>query len=392
MAESSRFARSIATPLLYAGLLVVHSASDVRRYLGGEVQALYVGGVLAVVLLLWFRGRWLARWLDERHALAATVTLIIVLALFFAITYPLANSGLLGPGSDRDEGLQLAVERLLAGGYPYDIRTYLNKPTLLLPGSLLLSVPFVALGNGATQFILWLSLLAIVLRRFLFNPTTTLLAIGTPFLLAPGLLQEIATGSNLWDNGLVVLVAMLLFLGSREGRARTITSLLLGFALATRPNFVLLAPLIASAAAARWGRGTALSATAGALSIAGLLVMGFWVAAPARFTPVGAAGKLAFFDPVLANSTLWITAATALLAVLLALRPIRDDLALLWRSTLVVAFPVLLGVALTFAWGYTSFAYGARYGGLYIFFASVTYWLAWRKKEDAIAPEGDRVG
>src|SRR2546426_7380654 len=63
------------------------------------------------------------------------------LALFIVL-YPMADSGLLGPGSDRDDALNVALQTLLVGHYPYGATTYLGNPPTPMPGALILALPF----------------------------------------------------------------------------------------------------------------------------------------------------------------------------------------------------------------------------------------------------------
>ena len=61
-----------------------------------------------------------------------------------------------GKGSDADDALNLAVNELLHGRYPFYARTYLDNPVANLPGTIFLAVPFALLGNSAYQNFFWL--------------------------------------------------------------------------------------------------------------------------------------------------------------------------------------------------------------------------------------------
>ena len=94
-------------------------------------------------------GRLLTERLTRRRALASGATAGLGLAALSLVGC--------GGGSDSDDALNLATRALLHGEYPYRIRTYLGSPATYLPGSLLLAVPFVLLGNAAYQDLFWLA-------------------------------------------------------------------------------------------------------------------------------------------------------------------------------------------------------------------------------------------
>src|SRR6266550_3138545 len=56
------------------------------------------------------------------------LALMLMAALLFAVFFPIAKSGVLGPGSDRDDALNVALRALLHGSYPYYAETYLGNP------------------------------------------------------------------------------------------------------------------------------------------------------------------------------------------------------------------------------------------------------------------------
>jgi len=104
------------------------------------------------------------RRLDAEPAEPTSARLVLLMTLLliaaFIVLYPVARSGLFGPGSDRDDALNVALQALLSGHYPYYAQTYLGNPPTPMPGALLLALPFFALGTSAWQNLFWLPVFA----------------------------------------------------------------------------------------------------------------------------------------------------------------------------------------------------------------------------------------
>ncbi len=180
--------RRVLPLLLFAVAIIISSANILTRYVGGPTLLLYS---LAVIVGLWTLERWglpLLQRLPYRAATAMVASVVIGVTVILLVLYPLANSGRLGPGSDRDEALDQATTSLLRGEYPYYQVTYLNNPITPLPGALLLAAPFVALtGSSIGQIPVWLAIFMLVLRRWLFDDRLLLLLLLSFFVLAPKL-------------------------------------------------------------------------------------------------------------------------------------------------------------------------------------------------------------
>src|SRR5262245_47016902 len=117
---ANRQALPIGALLTLAFSLIVPSIGAVQKYTGLAGLAAYVVIVL-VALFVGYRyviRRVLAAF-SERAAIGYAVTIWLVLLVAFAVVYPIANAGVVGGGTDRDEALNIAVRELLAGRYPY---------------------------------------------------------------------------------------------------------------------------------------------------------------------------------------------------------------------------------------------------------------------------------
>lgn len=375
----TRFAATPLLPLSYALCLILSSANALEKYVRGPSLYLYMAVVIGAVFALWRYGDALVQRLSERQALALTVLLLLGLAALFAVGYPLANADILGPGSDRDEAIQIATSRLLVGEYPYYAKTYLDNPISPMPGSLLLSIPFVLLGNGALQIFFWLVVFLIAVRATLLDSRQTLLMFAMLLVLAPKVPHELVTGSDFIANALYVLVAILWLAESirRPALAPLVAAaIFLGVALSSRANFLFLLPLIyvALAQRGRWRRATAALALAGTIFM--IITVPFWLYDPAGFSPLTTARKVNLFDALLPYSSLLVPALMALAAVALAWQHrTTSSYPRLFRDCAIVqAIPVLYGVLLpSLVYQRLILAFGTRYGMAFLFFAALAF-------------------
>jgi hypothetical protein len=251
-----------------------------------------------------------------------------VLALAFAALYPLANSGRIGPGSDRDDALNIGVAELAAGHYPYYARTYLGAPLTPLPGALALAAPFYVLGNAAYQNVFWIAAFGWLLASASGSwRVATALVFGV-LLGSPELLREFVTGGDLGANAIYVLVfAQLLVWALRrpDGPAwrRGLAALAFGVALASRPNWALLVPLVlaASARPGRW-RAATLYVSMSVIAAAAL-TLPFYLYDPRGFSPLHVAGFIGYVDEYIPHGSHAVYALTVAAALALAVRQYR---------------------------------------------------------------------
>src|SRR6185503_273516 len=104
----------------FALSLIVPSTVVVDKDLGATGVAGYV--LVGIPLLYRFHQTQftsLTRALSDRGAAVLSIALVLALAGAFSVGYPLANSGLYGSGSDRDEHINIGAAELLHARYPY---------------------------------------------------------------------------------------------------------------------------------------------------------------------------------------------------------------------------------------------------------------------------------
>ena len=368
----------------FAGSLFVPSTAIIQRYLGLAGVAAYLLVASAVLILL----------VRYRHALAkrasritgsqvlwlATLTLLLVLVAFLVI-YPIADSGVVGGGSDTDDALDSATTELLHGGYPYYTRTYLGNPTSQLPGAIILAVPFVLLGDSAYQNFFWLILFFAAMKCCFRDSRTALLLVWAIFALAPVILYELLVGSDYIANSLYVLLAVLWMAWAvpQQGLAgwkKVLPAAFLGVALSSRANFLVVLPIVYAAMVKNAGWKSVTRCAAITIVTFLLVTVPFYLFDPQGFSPLHTAGKLGQFDPVLPYAGLVIPLATAAVAVIVAfLQPAGPGLDRLLRDcTIALAFPVLCGIVLrSVRIGGAGFSF-ASYGTFFLFFGAVAFW------------------
>jgi hypothetical protein len=369
--------------------IVIPSTGVVWKYLGYPGIVAYAAAASLLIIMgrraLFDR---LSRWLAGRDLWVAAVSFVLLCGLVVAV-YPLANSGAIGGGSDRDDMVNVAAGDLLRGNYPYYRTTYLGNPISLLPGALILATPFVLLGIGAYQNLFWLIVFFLTLRACLKEHSRALLLIWLALALSPIALNELVTGSDLLTNTLYVFVFLvwLVIAVSRSDRPwwiRLAAAILLGIGLSSRANFVFLLPLAFAVMARTAGWRPALLYTGATCLALGVVTLPFYLYDPSRFTPLTTQDKFVQFEALLPNLWLIVPGATALLALGLALRAGSFDLwDLLQRCTVVLAFPVLCAILLgSVSAGKPDFRF-AFYGVAFLFFGAAGFWQGTTAQPDA---------
>jgi hypothetical protein len=346
--------------------LTIPSLREVHKYSGWSGVAIYLG-IVATVLGLASRFELAARF--ARHvslrqaSWLAMATLLGVTALFVAI-YPIAQSLTLGPGSDSDDSVNLAVTELLHGRYPYYAHTYLHNAVHEMPGMLALSTPFVLLGNSAYMNLFWLAVFFAILARQLEDTGRALLTLWMILALCPAVMQQIVTGGDSLTNGIFVAVSLWLLVHAESPGSRTAAAVLLGLALSSRANFLLAIPtaFLYVARKSGWPRAVYDLGIAAITFLA--VTLPFYLHDPAQFTPLEVADRLTRFNEMAPYLGEMIGIAALLLALWLGW---RSDL-LFPSCALVQGFLVVTGTLLSRDLEY------AAYGVFSLSFAMLYPW------------------
>jgi hypothetical protein len=235
------------------------------------------------------------RWTATADRLLPFLVLATILA--FAVLYPIANSAVVGLGSDRDDALDAALRELLHGSYPYYARTYLGNTPRPAPGSLLLALPFFLIGASALQNLFWLPAFLYYSRYLLFCDPLLSLAFYSIFLLGcPGALQDFVTGGDYLVNAIYVAVAVALVAHVHERPGSRLTRwptyVFLAVAVSSRFIYGLAMPVLAVFVGQRDGLRAAIE-FACFTSLLILVINGpFYAYDPANFVPLALGEKL----------------------------------------------------------------------------------------------------
>jgi hypothetical protein len=342
-------------PAVVLGLVFAFSSSGLIQKYGG-IPGL-VGFAIGAVLLMTAAGFFLGRRHDSIDrlfpSLAAAALVILLLLLLFL--HPIEDGRGAGKSSDRDEGLELAVGRLLRGENPYYGPTAEAGPLSLLPGAILLAVPFVRLGHVGLQNIFWLVVFVVVAAQFLRSRAKALSLAVLSLALSPSAVFELVSAGDMIANGAYVAcflgAAAWVWTRDEHGLApKLLTAALLGIGLASRANFILLLPLFAACVWRSSGFGKALFASLLAGGVWMATVLPFYLWDPSAFTPLLSRGKLAVTESVLPWADEAILTSSAVLAAGLALRGVLVGKAFahphLFRAAALVTLAPMIGVVI----------------------------------------------
>jgi hypothetical protein len=272
------------------------SVGQLVKYLGnwGMIAAAGAGYCALIVLFKWsHQNRWKS-WTTLCARVAAVM--MILVTILFATFYPIAKSGVFGAGSDRDDALDVALEALVRGSYPYYALTYLGNPPTPGPGALLLALPFFLLGTSALQNLFWLPFFLYYCLSYFFNDRTLAIVFFSVFILGcPGALQDFVTGGDYLVNAIYVGIAVDLVAHAYElpsSGKRWSACALLAMAISSRVVYLAVVPVLA---AFLWQR-RGLRAVAEVTGIIALIVFAinapFYAHDPGHFAPLTLSRKL----------------------------------------------------------------------------------------------------
>jgi len=366
--------------LILAILLAFPSTGFIQKIAGLWGVAGYVVAVVAVVFLTAALTRQFSPFL-HRHFKGLASFIIVGLGTSFIILHPFEDKRGPGKSSDRDEGLEMAVNRLYKGETPYYPSNKIAGPLSILPGSILLSAPFVALGNPGYQNVFWLAAFLMTAGSFLRDKAAALWVLVVPIGISTSAQYEFISGGDLIANGIFVALVLLFTLNIWENPSspqwqRWLACIVLGVCLASRINFLLLLPLFG---AAMWKESGFKSAILGSLLVVATSIsisLPFYLHDPSGFTPLGSRNKIAFADQILPWASTVIIGITILTSSLAALwlliqRSRNSKIAFFRCCTLVTITPMICAVLVS-SWvnGYLDFGIMKdRFGIMFVFFA-----------------------
>ncbi|MEJ2866401.1 hypothetical protein WCD74_01405 [Actinomycetospora sp. OC33-EN08] len=229
--------------LAFASIIIAVSIGTIAKNASPLIATGYALTLLVLAVVLYFH---IVAWVEKHPKsidIIAFLAIVILVIAFFTAFDP-THSSSLGAGADRSDALNVALDRLLQGQYPYYGRTYMGNEITPLPGSLLLATPFFILGDAAFQNVVWIPAFLVALNaggRLRAAPTVVWI---TAVLGCAATVREHLVGDDLFVKGVYVLAAILLVL---RVSARTTywlplvaASIALGVTLCSRPHFILM--------------------------------------------------------------------------------------------------------------------------------------------------------
>ena len=409
---NERIGRSAGWCLAILGLcLFFPSSAKVQRFLGMAWVPVYLLGVGAALVIGY---RYLLAkcisWLSAKTVWVLAVSTLLLIVAGFVVIYPVANSGRVGGGSDREEAVNAGVSEILHGRYPYYARTEVavhpagedwvyRGPLSQMPGELFFAVPFVLLGNSAYQNFFWLAVLFLTLRWFFGDGRDALLLVWVAVFLSPVCLHEAMSGGDLLANSIWVFVITVIFVrivpdARMAAGAKTVVAVLLGMALSSRINFLLIGPLVLSMLVQTSGWKTAVRYMAVVAAAFLAVTLPFYFYDPENFTPLWLIrtriGQYSPILPPLAQS--FVSGSYGVLAIALSFMKMdRRGVRLFAGCAIVLAWPVLAEVVLTSIMaGCLDLERRAWYGLSSLFFGVMACWIVLPRAGDASAPKGEQ--
>jgi hypothetical protein len=223
------------------------SWAPIYKYLThGKATAAMLLGILFIALGM----HWLDRLNQQQRQISVGwfVLLFLILTAAFAVLYPLSMKHTLNVGSDREDALRIELNAVHHHQYPYDAHTFLGNPPTPLPGAMLLTAPFFALGHIAWQNFLWFALFFVFTICFFRHLATALFFLAVFLLLTPEDLSDFTSGGDYLTNFFYLAIAVALFIRSLDLAfyACIPAALFVGVTLSSRIIYaVILIPLLA---------------------------------------------------------------------------------------------------------------------------------------------------
>lgn len=189
---------------------------------------------------------------DVSRVAAALAAGWIFAACGYFILHPLSERHVFGPGSDRENAIELACRAFLSGAFPYHQLTFLHHPITPMPGALLLAAPFYLAHHIGVENLAWLAAF-LAWCHWIFARSWWAAWFAFVFVLfSPCIMQDVVTGGDFFTNFAYIVVLFSLVArsltrpstNSKPNWTAWLWPLLLGVALSSRPIYSLLYPCL----------------------------------------------------------------------------------------------------------------------------------------------------
>jgi hypothetical protein len=275
------------------------SAGQIHKYLHGKAPVVCLVGVVGIAIVLALTRTVQSR-LKGQISWAWLAVFFVLIASIYLVVYPITLRHLFGVGSDSENAILTADTQLLQHHFPYYHRTYLGTPITPMPGSLLLSLPFLFLGRVSYQSLFWLGVLILFCAGYFRFRVTALAFLAIMILGDVGVLDEIVVGADYALNAIYLAIAVWWLVRAHEKETRLqiwLATVFLGIALSSRAVYAVIPPLLFAYLLQRKGLRTALQSVGGSAFIALAITLPFYFYDPQHFTPLHIVGKLNFLSP-----------------------------------------------------------------------------------------------
>jgi hypothetical protein len=280
--------------LIYA-CWITCSVGQLMKYFHSAAVVLILAGAIAIALVLALARRMQLRSAGSLHWGWFAAYLGLLTALYLVL-YPIANQHIVGVGSDRENALVVADRQMVHLEYPYSVPSYLGNPISVLPGGLMLALPFYLMGRVSIQNILWLAALVVFCVKFFRQRTTAMAYLVVLILGSAGVLDDIVGGGDLAINTIYVCIGICVFLWTFDknpnGWQHYAVGVFLGFALSSRVIFIVIPPLLLAYLLQHGKRSAAIKSIAVPTIVALGVTLPFYLYDPAGFSPLEVAHKL----------------------------------------------------------------------------------------------------
>ncbi len=280
--------------LIYA-CWITCSLEQLMKYFHSKAIFFLLAGAIAIGVILVFVRRMQLRSGGALHWGWFAAYFGLVLALYLVL-YPIANSHVLGPGSDRENQLAVADRQLLHFQYPYSARTYLGQPITAGPGGVMLALPFYLMGRVSIQNLVWLAALVVFCLKFFRYRATAMAYLLILILGSAGALDDFVVGGDLAISTIYVCIGVCVFLWTFDenpnGWQHYAVGVFLGLALSSRAIFAVIPPLLLAYLLQHGKRSAAIRSIAIPAIVALGVTLPFFLYDPKGFTPLQLAHKV----------------------------------------------------------------------------------------------------
>lgn len=276
-------------PAAVSAVWILLSVKQLARFLRPTANAAVCALVAALIfasyilfqrLSIRWRPRWTAVALAAGWAFAAVA---------YAALYPLSVRHVLGPGSDRENALQVACHAWLSGEFPYSHYTVMHNPITPMPGALLFAMPFYAMGRIGLQNLFWLAIFTWWIGRYFQRTWMGVWFLFTLVYFDPCVMQDVVTGGDFFTCLLYVVVlfsfAVHAATSSDARVGRWVWPIILGVGLSSRPIYSLLYPSLFAVVLHRAGLVAALRTVALTVASMAAVTLPIYLWDPLHFTP-----------------------------------------------------------------------------------------------------------